>query len=124
TRALVMQSLQRRATGDSLGRSGAFLALFPAGRRDHVSGVLYQNMSGVLALLSQLAGAPALSDAQRQGLGALGRQAQPALVCLYGENDAIQVAGIGGFLNLDPANLALPMLLQRGVPGTQRRGSP
>jgi hypothetical protein len=124
TRALVMQALRTRATGDTLGRSAGFLSLFPPGHRDHVSGLAYQNMTGVLGTLLQLGGSVQLSDQQRTTLEALTREAKPTLVCLYGESDGIQVAGTGGFLNLDVSNLALPLLLQRGLPGTVRRGTP
>ena len=44
----------------------------------------------------------------------LTRDAKPTLLCAYGEEDAIQIAGTGGFVDLDPTVLALPMLLQRG----------
>lgn len=121
TRPLVMQSLARRAKGETLGRSGAFLQLFPAGHRDHASGLVYQNMAGVFGTLAQIVGSAQLSDQQRSALEAFTREAQPTLVCVYGEPEGIQVAGIGGFLNLDPTNLALPMLLERGLPGTARR---
>jgi hypothetical protein len=124
TRPLVMQALAAHAKGDTLGRSGAFLQLFPAGQRDHVSGLLYQNMAGVFGTLLQILGAAQLSERQRGSLEAFTRDAQPTLVCVYGESDAIQVAGIGGFFNLDPANLALPMLMERGLPGTTRRRTP
>lgn len=124
TRPLVMQALRTRAGGDSLGRSSAFLALFPAGHRDHVSGLVYQNMAGVFGTLLQMFGSAALTDQQRSSLEAFTGDAQPTLVCVYGESDGIQVAGIGGFLSLDPANLALPMLLERGLPGTARRRAP
>jgi hypothetical protein len=124
TRPLVMQALRTRATGDSLGRSAAFLGLFPAGHRDHVSGLVYQNMAGVFGTLMQVFGAATLTDQQRATLEAFTRDAQPTLVCVYGEPEGIQVAGIGGFLNLDPTNLALPMLLERGLPGTAQRRVP
>ncbi len=124
SRALVMQALRTRETGESLSRSGAFLALFPPGRQDHVSGLVYQNLTGVLGSLSGLAGQAQLTDEQRRSLDAISRDARPTLVCAYGESDGIQVAGIGGGLDFDPSSLALPLLLERGLSGTARRAGP
>jgi hypothetical protein len=124
SRALVMQALRARETGESLSRSGAFLGLFPPGRQDHVSGLLYQNLTGVFGALSGLAGSAQLSDEQRRALDAISRDSRPTLLCAYGETDGIQVAGIGGGLDFDPSSLALPLLLERGLSGTARRAGP
>jgi len=124
SRALVMQALRTRETGASLSHSQSFLALFPAGRQDHVSGLVYQNLGGVLGSLSGLAGSAPLTEQQRSSLDALSRDAKPTLLVAYGEVDGIQAAGIGGGLDFDPATLTLPLLLERGLKGTPRRARP
>ncbi len=124
SRAIVMQALRTRETGESLSHSPSFLALFPAGRQDHVSGLVYQNLGGVFGSLSGLSGSAPLTEEQRRSMDALSRDAKPTLLCAYGEVDGIQVAGIGGGLDLDPTSLALPLLLERGLKGTARHAVP
>jgi len=123
-RALVMQALRTHETGDSLPRSAGFRALLPADRHDHASGLIYQNLGPFTSALLEVAGATRLTPEQRQSFESLARDARPTLVSLYGEEDAIRMAGTGGFVDLDPTALALPMLLQRALPGTGEPGRP
>ena len=124
SRAIVMQALRTRETGAALSHSAAFLALFPPGRQDHVSGLVYQNLQGVFGSLSGLSGSAPLTEQQRRSMDALSRDAKPTLLCAYGEVDGIQVTGIGGGLDLDPTSLALPLLIERGLKETTRRAGP
>ena len=55
SRALVMQAIRTRESGETLGRSARFRALFPPDRDAHVSGLVYQNMGPTIRSL--LAGA-------------------------------------------------------------------
>jgi ferric-dicitrate binding protein FerR (iron transport regulator) len=120
-RPLVMQALRTHETGDSLPRSPGFRALLPADGHDHASGVLYQNLGPFTGALLNLAGAAQLTPEQRRGLEALAQNARPTLVCVYGEEDAIRMAGSGSLIDLDPTAFALPMLLERALPGGPRR---
>jgi hypothetical protein len=124
SRALVMQALRVRESGEALSRSAGFLALFPPGRQDHFSGLAYQNLTGVLGVLSGLAGSAQLTEEQRRSLESFSRDAKPTLLVAYGESDGIQVSGIGGGLDFDPSSLALPLLLEKGLSGTTRRARP
>jgi hypothetical protein len=122
SRALVMRALQTRRSGETLGTSAAFRALFPPGRDLHVSGLVYQNLGAVLRSFVE---APVpLSPDQRRSLAGLTGDARPTLLCAYGEDDAIRLAGMGGVFDLDASQLALPMLLERAVRGTAGRPQP
>jgi hypothetical protein len=65
-----------------------------------------------------------LSPGQQGSLQALAQSAKPTLLCAYGLPDGIQVASLGGLLDINPQDLALPMLLQRALPGTPHRQAP
>jgi hypothetical protein len=123
SRALVMRALRVRAEGESLPRSAAFRRLFPPDRGVDVSGLLYQNLG---TMVGSLLDAPAvgLSDEQRRSVEALARDTRPTLLCAYGEPDAIRVAGMGGAFDFETGDLALPLLLERVLPGTMRRATP
>ena len=112
SRAVVMQAVRTRESGSSLARSPGFRGLFPPDRRPHVSGLLYQNLGPAVSRLLD-AGMASLSPEQRRSAEALAREAGPTLLCAYGEEDAILLAGRGGVLDLEPAQLALPLLLER-----------
>lgn len=124
SRALVMQALRARDTGEALSRSADFRGLFPGDRQDHVSGVMYQNLGPMMGSFMELSRSAQLSPDQRRSLDALGRSAKASLVCAYGLLDGIQVSGTGGSLDLDPTSLALPLLLGQGLAGTVRREAP
>jgi ferric-dicitrate binding protein FerR (iron transport regulator) len=121
SRALVIQALRIHETGDSLPQSLQFRALLPADGQDHASGLLYQNLGAFTGALAGVAGAAPLTPEQRRSLETLAQNARPTLVCVYGEEDAIRMAGSGSLVDLDPTALALPMLLKGVVPGGARR---
>jgi hypothetical protein len=124
SRALVMKALRTYESGETLGRSASFRALFPPDRDAHVSGLLYQNASPTVLSLLRAPGASQLTGDQRRSFEALTRDSRPTLVSIYGEDDGIRVAGTGGALNLDGADLALPLLLERAIGGMPRRANP
>jgi hypothetical protein len=123
SRALVLQAVHTRETGETLGSSPSFRALFPRDERGHVSALVYQNLGRSLGAMMDAAGRR-LSPEQRESVAALARESRPSLVCAYGDEDAIQVAGSAGLLDLDPGDLSLPLVLQRALPGTPRRAAP
>jgi len=123
SRALVMQALRTYESGESLGRSASFRSLFPPDPDAHVSGLLYQNVRPtVLSLLE--APASQLTADQRRSFETLTQNSRPTLVSVYGEDDGIRVAGTGGAMNLDGADLALPLLLERAMGGLPRLANP
>ncbi len=124
SRALVMKAIRTFESGETLGRSAAFRALFPPGRDAHVSGVVYQDMGPTIRSLMQAPGASQLSGDQRQTFEALAGNARATLVSFYGEDDGIRVAGTGSAFNLDGAELALPLLLERAIGGLPRQANP
>ncbi len=121
SRALVMRALQARASGDTLARSSSFRALFTPDRDVNVSGLVYQNLGPLVRALLDAPGAGALSAEQRRTFDALSRDTRPTILCAYGEPSALRVAGLGGVFDLDTADLALPMLVERVI-GRTRAG--
>jgi hypothetical protein len=121
SRALVMKAIRTRESGDSLGRSPSFRALFPADRDAHVSGLVYQNLGRMVGSLMEGPAASQLTAGQRQSLQSLAGDARPTLLCAYGEERGIRVTGMGGLFDLSAAELALPMLLQRALPAELRQ---
>jgi hypothetical protein len=81
SRALVMRALQVRASGDTLGRSSSFRALFTPDRDVNVSGLVYENVGPLVRALLEAPGAGALSADQRRAVDALSRDARPAILC-------------------------------------------
>ena len=74
---------------------------------------MYENLGPLVRGLLEAPGAGALSADQRRAFDALSRDARPAILCAYGEPRALRVAGLGGVFDLDTADLALPMLVER-----------
>jgi len=124
SRALVMRALQTRASGDTLGRSASFRALFPPDRDVNVSGLVYQNLGPIVRSLLDAPGAGSLSAEQRRSFDALTQDTRPTVLCAYGEPSAVRVAGLGGMFDLDTSDLVLPMLLERVRRGTSRIAAP
>ena len=124
SRALVMKAIRAHDSGETLGRSASFRALFPPDRDAHVSGLLYQNMGPTILSLLQAPGASQLTGDQRRSFEALTQNTRPTLVSVYGEDDGIRVAGTGSAFNLDGADLALPLLLERAMGGLPRPANP
>jgi hypothetical protein len=120
SRALVMQALRTYESGETLGRSASFRSLFPPDPDAHVSGLLYQNVRPTVLSLLEGPAASQLTPDQRRSFETLTRDTRPTLVSVYGEDDGIRVAGTGGAMNLDGADLALPLLLERAMGGLPR----
>ena len=120
SRALVMKAIRTRESGESLGRSPSFRALFPPDRDAHVSGLVYQNLGRMVGGLLEGPGAGRLTAEQQQAVRQLAGDARPTLLCAYGEERAIRVTGMGGLFDFDATELALPLVLQRMIPSELR----
>jgi hypothetical protein len=96
SRALAMEAMHTRESGDSLARSAAFRALLPKDANESYSAVAYQNLSPVLTpLLSQFSGESA--DALRQ----LAADARPTVICARGEESRIEAASDSRLFGFD-----------------------
>jgi hypothetical protein len=96
SRALLIEALQTRASGNSLARSAAFKALLPKDENENYSAIAYQNLSPVLTpLLTQFNGESA--NAIRQ----LAADARPTAICAWGEDTRIEVASDSRLFGLD-----------------------
>ena len=95
-RALLMDSLQIRASGNSLARSTSFRAMLPHDQNENYSAVAYQNLSPVLTpLLSQFSGNSA--DAIRK----LAADSKPTVICAWGKDSRIEVASDSRLFGFD-----------------------
>jgi FecR protein/Protein of unknown function (DUF3352)/Putative zinc-finger len=95
-RALLMESLQTYASGNSLAHSAAFRALLPKNSDENYSAVAYQNLTPVMTpLLSQLSGDAA--DALRK----LAADARPTVICARGEQNSIEAASDSHLFGFD-----------------------
>jgi hypothetical protein len=121
SRALVMKAIRTRESGETLGRSPAFRALFPADRDAHVSGLVYQNLGRLVGSLLEGPAAGQLTPDQRNSVQSLAGDARPTLLCAYGEERGIRVTGMGGLFDFDAAELALPMIVERMIPSELRK---
>ena len=123
SRALVMRAIQIKEGANSLPQAAAFRSLFPKDDRTNVSALVYQNLGSLVSGVVRTPGAAGLSPGQRDAVTALARQSPPTLLYAYGENDRIQVAGMGGLVDLDPRSAMLPALIGRLIPATPARGA-
>jgi ferric-dicitrate binding protein FerR (iron transport regulator) len=106
SRALVMNAISIRQSGNSLAASGDFRSLLPQDEHANVSALLYQNLAPVIGPISQQ-----LTPSQLQSLQRLAAETKPSVVCAYGEDNAISVASNSRFFGLDLNTLALSSLL-------------
>ncbi len=96
TRALVLEALQTRTTGNSLSRAQAFRALLPKDANENYSAVVYQNLGPVLApLLSQFSGKSA--DAIRE----MAADSRPTAICAWGTDTGIEAASNSRLFGFD-----------------------
>ena len=116
SRALLIQSLQTHANGDTLARSATFRSLLPKDEHANFSGLMYQNLSPILQPLSSQ-----LNSQQLQLFQQLAASAKPTVICAYGDQDRIEVASNSRFPGLDFNSLALFQLMgAMGRNGTAR----
>lgn len=114
SRAMLMNAIRTRVTGDSLARSAGFKALLPRDGNPNCSAVAYQNLAPILQpLLNQLSGERA--DAVRQ----LAADSRPSVICAWGGEDRIEAVSNSRLTPFDWFALAQAIDL-----GTARRQSP
>lgn len=84
TRAVIMNALRTRVSGDSLARSAEFRAILPKDQHANYSAIAYQNLAPMLKpLLSQL-------DARRAALvQRIAADSKPSVICAWGESDRL-----------------------------------
>jgi len=96
SRALVLEALQTRASGNSLSHSQAFKALLPKDTNENYSAIAYQNLGPVLTpLLSQFKGKSA--DAIRE----LAADSRPTAICAWGRDTRIEAASDSRLFGFD-----------------------
>jgi len=107
SRALIMNAIAIRQSGNSLAASSEFRNLLPLDEHANVSALLYQNLSPVIGPISQQ-----LTPSQLQSLQQLAAETKPSVVCAYGEDNAISIASNSRFFGLDLNTLALSSLMK------------
>jgi hypothetical protein len=108
SRAILMNTLRTRASGDSLARAAEFRALLPKDEQANYSAIAYQNLSPILQpLLSQLSGERAAVVQQ------LAADARPSVICAWGEQNRIEATSNSRLFAFDW--LALGSLLDSGT---------
>lgn len=108
-RALLMEALRARATGDSLSHSSSFRAQLPRDGNENYSAVAYQNLSPVLTpLLSTLGGDTA--DAVRK----LAADSRPTAICAWGQDAGIELASNSRLFGFDFLSLRTLLAFEHG----------
>ena len=96
TRAMLMETLQTHASGNTLGHSSSFKALLPVDQNENYSAVAYQNLGPVVTpLLSQLSGGSA--DAIKK----LAADSHPTAICAWGKDSRIEAASNSNLFGFD-----------------------
>jgi len=114
TRAVLMNTIRTRVTGDSLARSGNFKALLPSDRNTNYSAIAYQNLAPILQpLLEQVSGETA--NAVRQ----LAVDSRPTVVVARGAENRIEAVSTSRLTAFDW--FALARLLEAGTSKRQSR---
>ena len=113
-RAVLMNTLHTRATGDSLARSPEFKALLPKDQNANYSALAYQNLGPILQpLLSQMSGDQAKVVQQ------LAADSKPSVICAWGRQNQIEAVTNSRLFGFDW--MAVGSLLN---PGTSHRRNP
>jgi hypothetical protein len=118
SRALVMNAIGIKQSGNSLSHSDSFRSLLPQDQHAEVSAVLYQNLAPTVGpIMSQL------TPSQLQSLQQLAAETKPSVVCAYGEPQAITVASASRLFGLDLNTLALSTLMKVAHPAANNPGA-
>ena len=108
SRALLMDALHTRATGDSLGHSANFRALLPVDQNENYSAVAYQNLGPVLTpLLSNLNGDSA------EAIKKLAADSRPTAICAWGKDARIEAASNSNLFGFDFLTLGRLLTLEK-----------
>lgn len=116
SRAVVMEALRTKQTGDSLARSSTFQQLLPKDGHVNFSAVVYQNLGPLLQPL-----ASQLTPQQLQTLQQLSASSKPTLICAYASADRVEVASDSSLLPIDLNSISIATLLgnKRGTSAAQ-----
>lgn len=95
SRALLVETIARRAAGAHLAASRAFLSRLPSDGDPNFSAVVWQNLGGLASSLGQLFGGSNLAPEAQAELEAMTRDAGPSLIVAYGEPDRVRLVARG-----------------------------
>ncbi len=118
SRALLMKAIQVRESGNSLARSGSFIALLPKDEHTNVSALVYQDLQAIAGPLAEK-----LNAQEAQSLQVIAANARPSVIVVYGDADRIEVATSSRFFGFDVNTAALSQLL-RQASGTLEKHVP
>jgi hypothetical protein len=111
SRALLLEALQTKASGNSLSHSQAFKALLPKDANENYSAIAYQNLGPVLTpLLAQFNGKSA--DAIRE----LAADSRPTAICAWGRDTRIEAASDSRLFGFDFLTLGALMNSRNKMP--------
>ncbi|HUS19438.1 MAG TPA: FecR domain-containing protein [Terriglobales bacterium] len=113
SRALLMKAIQVRDSGNAIVHSGSFIALLPKDPHTNVSALLFQNLRAIAAPLAEN-----MNPQEAQSLQVIAANARPSLICMYGDEDRIEVATSSRFFGFDVNTAALSQLLGTLKPKT------
>jgi hypothetical protein len=100
-RNLLDRAMRDRAAGTTLARSQQFTNLLPRDNRANYSGMVYENAGELMQLMADTASAVRnVTPEQQKNAAEIARGVEPMLVCVYGENDRIEVASQSDGMNL------------------------
>ncbi len=91
-RTLLDRAIRFRDSGYSITDSSRFTALLPADGRDNFSGLIYQDLSGIMSSVAERLAQGQLTDEQRSTLEAMQVDSSPTLGYAYGEEESILIA--------------------------------
>ena len=96
-------------------RSSQFTALLPNGSQPNFSAIAYQNLGKVVESITN-----EMNPKQAEALRTIAQNADPTLVCAYGNPDNIVLASKGKLFGLDFNTMAIAKILDAGR-GTEER---
>ncbi len=118
SRALVMNAISIKQSGNSLSHSDSFRGLLPQDQHAEVSAVLYQNLAPtVRPIMGQL------TPSQLQSLQQLAAETKPSVVCAYGDPQAITIVSASRLFGLDLNSLTLSTLMKIAHPAANNPGA-
>ncbi len=91
-RSLLDRAIRFRNSGYSIADAPRFAALLPPDGRNNFSGLIYQDLSGVMKSVAERLGQGQLSEEQQLSLEAMSAESSPTLGYAYGEEDSILIA--------------------------------
>ena len=92
SRTLLDRAIRFRDSGYSITDSSRFIALLPADGRNNFSGLIYQDLSGVMSSVAERLAQGQLTEEQKSTLEAMQAESSPMLGYAYGDESSILVA--------------------------------